>query len=290
MDQRSLWRRIIDFPLVAMLIGVAVIICGLTAALLLARYVVPAIPGFSREMMVEIIAIPILVVLYKLIIRHLGEHPRDDLNTKNALRPSLLGLAAGLILFSLVTAVAAAIGVYRVSGEGDVTGLLPAFIASALFPAVFEEMLFRGVLFRWIEEFGGSWAALLLTSAFFGAAHLSNPHASTIAAVGIAFEAGVMLGVAYMLTRSLWLPMGLHASWNFAQGEIFDIPVSGTPVHGLVEAKLSGPPLLTGNGFGLEASPIAMVIATAFGLWLLWLAVGRGQLVKPWWVRRRAIP
>jgi len=106
MDQRSLWRRIIDFPLVAMLIGVAVIICGLTAALLLARYVVPAIPGFSREMMVEIIAIPILVVLYKLIIRHLGEHPRDDLNTKNALRPSLLGLAAGLILFSLVTAVA----------------------------------------------------------------------------------------------------------------------------------------------------------------------------------------
>ena len=57
-----------------------------------------------------------------------------------------------------------------------------------------EEMLFRGVLFRWLEEFGGSWTALLLTSAFFGAAHLANPNATIIAAVGIAFEAGVLLG------------------------------------------------------------------------------------------------
>ena len=120
--------------------------------------------------------------------------------------------------------------------------------------------MFRGILFRWLEEWGGSWVALLLTSAFFGAAHLFNPHASPIAAVGIAFEAGVMLGAAYMLTRSLWMPMGLHAAWNFAQGEIYDIPVSGTPVHGMLVARLNGPPLLTGNGFGLEASLIAIVL------------------------------
>jgi hypothetical protein len=109
-----------------------------------------------------------------------------------------------------------------------------------------------------------------------------------IAAVGIAFEAGVMLGAAYMLTRSLWLPMGLHAAWNFTQGEIYDIPVSGTPVHGIVDAQLSGDPLLTGNGFGLEASLIAIVVATVFGLWLLWLAIRKGELMQPFWVRRRS--
>ena len=147
--------------------------------------------------------------------------------------------------------------------------------------------MFRGILFRWIEDFGGSWMALLLTSALFGCAHLLNPHASAIAAVGIAFEAGLMLGAAYMLTRSLWMPMGLHAAWNFAQGEIYDIPVSGTPVHGMLTARLSGPPLLTGNGFGLEASLTAIVVATLFGLWLVWLAVKKGQLVQPRWVRRR---
>jgi hypothetical protein len=55
----------------------------------------------------------------------------------------------------------------------------------------------------------------------------------------------------------------------------------------MVDAQLTGPPLLTGNGFGLEASPIAMVVATLFGLWLLRLALRRGQLVQPSWVRRR---
>jgi len=97
-----------------------------------------------------------------------------------------------------------------------------------------------------------------------------------------------MLGAAYMLTRSLWLPIGLHAAWNFTQGEIYDIPVSGMPVHGVVDARLCCNPLLTGGGFGLEASVIAMVVATLFGLWLLWMAIKRDRLVTPTWLRRRS--
>ena len=230
----------------------------------------------------------ILIILYKLVIRRLGEHPRDDLRLTGSLRPLLSGLAGGFVIFALAVTIAAAIGIYRVTGEGDLTGLLPALLGPGIFAAVSEEMLFRGVLFRWLEEFGGSWAALLLTSAFFGAAHLANPNASILAAVGIALEAGVLLGGAYMLTRSLWLPMGIHAAWNFTQGEIFDIPVSGASPHGLLTARLSGSPLLTGNGFGLEASPIAISVATAAGVCLVILAVKRGQLVQPWWVRRRS--
>jgi len=111
-----------------------------------------------------------------------------------------------------------------------------------------------------------------------------NPHSSWIAAGGIALEAGVMLGAAYMLTRSLWLPMGLHAAWNFTQGEIYDIPVSGTKVDGMVDAQLTGNPLLTGAGFGLEASVIAIAVATVFGFWLLWKAIQKGELKRPSWV------
>jgi membrane protease YdiL (CAAX protease family) len=250
--------------------------------------VIPPIRGVPRSIIFDIVTAIILVALYKLVIRHLGEPKRDDLRLSGSAKPLALGVLGGLILFSAVVAVAAILGVYRITGEGDARDLIPALILSAIFPAISEEMIFRGILFRWIEEFGGSWLALLLTSAFFGAAHLFNPNATPIAAIGIAFEAGVMLGGAYMLTRSLWLAMGLHAAWNFAQGEIYDIPVSGTPVHGLVTARLSGPPLLTGNGFGLEASVIAMVIATLFGVWLVWRAAKDGQLVKPWWVRARS--
>lgn len=284
--KQPLWRRIADFPLVAMLIGVAVFALGVTISVLAAQNM-PRIPGLSSTVKFDLIAAVVLVILYKSVIRHLGEHPRDDLRTAGALPPLLIGLGAGFIVFSVVVAIAAAMGVYRITGEGDLNGFLSALVAAAIFPAISEEMLFRGVLFRWLEEFGGSWVALLLTSAFFGAAHLSNPNASWIAAVGIAFEAGVMLGGAYMLTRSLWLPMGIHAAWNFTQGEIYDIPVSGTDVHGVVTARLCCNPLLTGAGFGLEASIIAIVVATLFGLWLLAMAIRKGELMQPWWARRR---
>jgi hypothetical protein len=80
--------------------------------------------------------------------------------------------------------------------------------------------------------------------------------------------------------------MGIHAAWNVTQGEVYDIPVSGTPVHGLVEAKLAGPPLLTGNGFGHEASLISIAIATAFAICLIVRAAHAGHIVPPRWVRR----
>ena len=288
-DPRPMWRRIVDFPLVTMLIALALVIACFTAGLLLAKYVVPPIPGMSMNTKMDLISIPLVILAYELMIRRLGEQPRDDYRDPKALRHLSIGLGAGFLVFSAAVAVAAILGVYRITGEGDASDLLPALIGPAIFAAVSEELVFRGILFRWIEEFGGSWMALLLTSILFGAGHLANPNASPIAAVGIAFEAGVMLGAAYMLTRSLWLPMGIHAAWNFTQGEIYDIPVSGTKVHGLVVAKLTGNPLLTGNGFGLEASLIAMIIATVFGLWLLWLAIREGELVKPWWVRRRFV-
>jgi hypothetical protein len=290
-QEKSLWRRIVDYPLVTMVIAVLLYVLTVVVAGLLDKLLMPRIPGFTFEMKFDLLAIPLLILLYMFVIRRMGEHPRDDYRDPKAVRHLLIGLGAGLGIFSLAVAIAAALGIYRVQGEGDFSGFLPALIAAAIFPAISEEMLFRGILFRWIEEFGGSWLALLVTSALFGCAHLLNPHASPIAAAGIAFEAGVMLGAAYMLTRSLWLPMGLHAAWNFAQGEIYDIPVSGTAVHGMLNARLVGPPLLTGNGFGLEASLIAIVVATIFGLYLLWLAIRNGEVIAPRWVRqRRALP
>jgi hypothetical protein len=284
--ERPLWRRIVDFPLVAMVIAVLLYVLATAIAVFLFK-LVPPMGKDATTAIHSLIALVLMLATYKLAIIRLGEPPRDDLPGRGALRNLGLGLAAGLVIFSAIVGLAAAAGVYRIFDCCSTRELAMDLITIAIMPAFMEELLFRGILFRWIEEFGGSWAALVVTSALFGLAHIFNPNATWFSSFAIAVEAGLLLGAAYMLTRSLWMPMGLHAAWNFTQGFIFDVPVSGLDQQGLVEARLSGPELLSGGTFGLEASLIALLMATAAGVWLIVLSIKRGELVQPWWIRRR---
>lgn len=288
--ERPLWRRIVDFPLVTMVIAVVIYLLAASLAVALGKLVPLSLGKTAVAAAHAAITIAIVLAAYKLIIVRLGERPKDDLPGAPALRDTAIEVAIGFAIMALAVGVAAALGVYRIVGQGDTSRLVLELITVAIMPGFMEELLFRGILFRWIEEFGGSWAALAVTSALFGLAHIMNPNATWFSSFAIAVEAGVLLGGAYMLTRNLWLAMGLHAGWNFTQGEIFDVPVSGIDEHGLVQAKLSGPPLLSGGTFGLEASLIALVLATGLGVCLVVLAVRRGRLVQPWWVTRRSEP
>lgn len=287
---KPLWRRIADFPLVAMVVA-GVIFIGATAIGLAIGKPFEPLGQPERAIIRAAINIALVLTAYKFLITRLGAHPRDDLRwTGKSGRELGLGLLAGFLIMALAVGIAAALGVYRITGPGDASTLVLELVGTAILPGFMEELFFRGILFRWLEEFGGSWLALLLTSALFGAAHLGNPNSTWFAALCIAVEAGLLLGAAYMLTRSLWLPMGLHAAWNFTQGEIFDVNVSGIDEHGLVTAQMSGPPLLSGNGFGLEASVIGLTVATAAGLWILWLAVRQRQVMAPMWAGSRSAP
>ena len=150
-----------------------------------------------------------------------------------------------------------------------------------------EEIMFRGILLRHLEALIGTWGALAITSALFGAAHLTNPGATLFAAFAIAMEAGILLGAAYLVTRRLWLAVGIHAAWNFTQGWVYSVPVSGgeSPL-GLLITRRVGPEWLTGGDFGLEASVVALVVATGAGVALLLVAAKRGAIVPPMWLRR----
>ena len=283
---KPLWRRIIDFPLVALVAAVALFILANALAFQLGK-LLPSMDPNAALASRAAIGIAVVWTVYKLAIRHLGERPRDDLRLADAPQGLGIGLLIGAVLFSAVVGVAAIADVYNIVGEGGTSDLVRLLIAVAIVPGFMEELLFRGILFRWIEEFAGSWVALLLTSALFGLGHYYNPNATAFSSFAIALEAGVLLGGAYMLTRNLWMAIGLHAAWNFTQGWIFDVPVSGTNQDGMVEAQLSGPELLSGGAFGLEASVIAMVLATSVGVALVVMAVRRGELMQPWWVQRR---
>jgi membrane protease YdiL (CAAX protease family) len=224
---------------------------------------------------------------YRAYVRLVERRPGIELGAQGVLRELGAGLVLGAALFSVTIGVLAALGLYTVQGWRPVSVLI-APLAVSIAAGVIEELLFRGAIFRIIEASLGTWIALAISAALFGLVHLGNPNASWIAAVAIALEAGVMLGAAYVLTRRLWLPIGIHAAWNFTQGGIFSVAVSGGKTDGLLVASLAGPQWLTGGEFGAEASVVAIVVCTAFGIALLVMAHRRGQFIAPFWKRRVA--
>jgi len=133
--------------------------------------------------------------------------------------------------------------------------------------ALCEELAVRGYLLPTLAEAWGDRAALGVTSLLFGALHLMNPGASPFAFAGTA-AAGVMLGLAYLRSGRLWLPWALHVGWNWAQGSLWGLPVSGTDVPSVFQARLEAPWLWTGGPFGPEAS-VSGLLAVAFGIALL---------------------
>lgn len=194
------------------------------------------------------------------------------------------GFLLGLLMFALVIGCIAALGSYHVIGHNDAS-IVFAALFGALLTGVFEELLVRGVLFRIVEDSLGSYWALAVSAAFFGAAHLGNPHATLLAGAAITIEAGIMLAAAYMLTRHLWLPIGLHAGWNFTQGGIFGVAVSGTPPHGVLQSTLTGPVWLSGGEFGAESSVVAIVVCGLFGTAMLLRARQLKEVRAPFWRR-----
>ncbi len=150
-------------------------------------------------------------------------------------------------------------------------GLLVVDLAALLIAALAEEVAFRGYPFQRLIEALGPVMATLVISATFGVVHLGNPD-STMASTAVTVIAGWLFAIAYLRTRALWLPWGLHFAWNASMGILFGLPVSGlrnfSPV---VSANAHGPFWLTGDGYGPEGSLItAAVMVGSLGV-LTWV-------------------
>ncbi len=195
------------------------------------------------------------------------------------------GLLIGAGLYTACELVLMALGIYRINGLNPVGFMIPA-VAMAISSSVFEELLFRGALFRSVETWFGSWAALVVSSLVFGLTHLLNPQGTVEGALFIAVEAGILLAAAFMLTRRLWLSIGFHMAWNYTQSAIFSGIVSGNdPQQGLIRSTVNGPDWLTGGSFGVESSVLALVTCTTTGVVMLVMATRRGRIVPPIWKR-----
>ena len=187
---------------------------------------------------------------------------------KNVALGSLLG-AASLLLAAGFTAVTRGIKFTFNSSPGSTIGKTAiASLIIFVIAGAAEESLFRGYPLQTFTRAKLAWVGVLLTSLPFAAVHLANPNVSR----GFTFintaVAGVWLAAAYLRTRSLWFPLGLHWAWNWTQASLLGLPVSGiqriAPAP-LLHAMNAGPDWLTGGAYGIEggaACTVALVIST----------------------------
>ena len=114
--------------------------------------------------------------------------------------------------------------------------------------------------------------------------HISNPNSSLNAGIGLAIQAGLLLGAAYIYSRNLWFPIAIHFAWNFTQSAIFGANVSGNAISKtLVISKIEGADWFTGGQFGPEGSIQATVFCLIATIILLVLSHKEGKIIKPYW-------
>jgi uncharacterized protein len=279
-----LWLRVLQFPPVKLLVlGGMLFYCIGFSNLFMSENKGATLPATIAA----VAMIALAMAIYFGFARWIERREVSELSLPGMAKEMGIGILVGAGLYTGCMLILMVMGIYRMDGLNPASFLIPA-IASALSSGFLEELLFRGALFRIVEEWLGSWISIIISSAVFGLVHLANPDATLIGAIFISVEAGVLLAAAYMVTRRLWMSIGFHVSWNYTQSAVFGGIVSGGIAEpGLIKPILEGPDLLTGGQFGLEASLTAFLLCTTTGVILLVMAVRKGNIVQPFWKRSK---
>ena len=204
------------------------------------------------------------------------------------LRDLVVGSVIGFAALAVAVAIAmTAKGLSFSFNTAGIGSIIKSLIGSAVLfivAALAEEAMFRGYPLQTLARARLAWLGVLLTLALFGAVHLDNPNVVPGVTFANTALAGLWLAVAYLRTRSLWLPLGVHWAWNWALGSFFGLPVSGLNLvsNPLLTAADNGPFWLTGGSYGIEgglACTIALILTTIF-LWRTKLVSATPELFK----------
>jgi uncharacterized protein len=250
--------------------------------LILSNFGIDYIPGTFLFISVNSpVSFILAILLGWLWGKHLEDLPFRALGawfTKNWLKDLILGFLFGALTLGFAILIAVLLGglSFDSNQAQESWAIMRSLITSlAIFivAAAFEEAFFRGYLLQTFARARLAWLAIALTSLFFAAGHLYNDNVSYLSTLNTAL-AGVWFSLAYLKTRTLWFPFGLHLIWNWLQGAVFGIEVSGATW--LTDAPVlreidSGPIWLTGESYGIEGG-IACTVALIVSSLLIWFA------------------
>lgn len=249
--------------------------------------------SLARELIAMLVGALGIVLATLFAARFYDRRPVSDLGlqlTASWWRDLCFGLVLGALLMLLIFLVELALGWITIEDVFYTRLPYPFWMALVsplvlfLLVGIYEELMVRGYVMKNMAEglslkpLGGKTGmllALLLSSALFGLLHALNPNVSTVSTVFLSL-AGLFLGLPVLLTDQLAIPIGLHITWNFFQGNVFGFPVSGTPVNRttFIAVDQGGPELWTGGAFGPEAGLLGIA------------AMLVGVILIVWWVKR----
>jgi membrane protease YdiL (CAAX protease family) len=264
---RPVWRFFLSLVLVFVSYGVAFLLAGGV------RHLIPLSgAGYESFFLFVLMA---LLGSYKLMTRVFEQKPLGVVGL--AFHPCWakelrVGLGIGGIMIVSVGGAETLLGLARFA-RNPLSARAELAYGSYLFlllliSAADEELVFRGYPFQKLVESLGPAGAVAVSSAFFGLAHLGNSHHTWISTVNTALV-GIPLSIAYLRTRSLWIPVGMHFTWNYVQGFVFGLPVSGqTFSPSLLKVQVHGSAWLTGSAYGPEGGLLSTVAIVGAGIFL----------------------
>jgi CAAX protease family protein len=278
-------NKVLQFPLVRIVIAVLFIGVGLIIGqtlLSLFRSVLSITNIGLANVLAFILITPLTYFAYWTYVRYVEKRNMIELSSQGAAQEFGLGSLMGFGLFSLVIAILWLLGFYRVNGFNLIWLSLIGALLGAFVSGFVQELIFRAVIYRITEEWLGTWWALAISAILFGLIHLTSAGATIFSALAVALQAGVLLAAAYALTHRLWMAFGIHMAWDFANDGIFGVGLAGQTgqsLHGVFQASLQGPTLLTGGALGVETSIVSVILLSIAGILLLRAAYQKGQWV-----------
>ncbi len=289
MNKKSIGYKILHFPLTKIIIGVVVLslVYSNSRKLLASLLKNTHFDKDVKILTISIVATLVVTFAYMYLYKFYEKRKITELSCRKLVKSLVFGLLVGTVLQSLTILVIYLKGGYEILSVNPIYFIVPP-LAMAFSSAIFEEILFRGVLFRIMEEKLGSYIALGISAFIFGMMHLGNPNSSLIAGIGLAIQAGLLLASAYIYTRNLWFPIGIHFAWNFTQTAIYGANVSGHKMaKTLIISNISGAEWFTGGGFGPEGSVQATIFCLIATIILLFLSYKQGKIIKPYWINKK---
>ncbi|WP_035375270.1 CPBP family intramembrane glutamic endopeptidase [Pseudoduganella violaceinigra] len=247
--------RLARNPVVRILAGIACIAIPFLATMMLVQNLVPK---EFRLVWHHLLAAILCLAGYRFYVRRFEQRAAGEAALGGVLSPLLQGLGIGAAISVVVVGLLAAAGALSIAAGAHWSAALKPLSEQAMV-AVMEELLFRALLFRIVEARWGTRASLLVNVLLFALAHLPNQHVTALAVLNTGV-AGLALCAAWMLTRSLWLPVGVHFAWNYLFDGVLGVPVSGHAARGWLHVQLSGPEWLSGGAYGVEGSLATLVV------------------------------